>query len=252
MVGYAYPDPHPNPYLHPVLPQIPSSIPKNLYFVCAGAKIIHGSSSETYLPTENSGILSGITSFLFSSNLRRVVIQVRRSLTFHHLQLEPKVLNMVAVHFSQEQTPLHPGNCWCFSGGEGHLVISLAQPAAVSHVTLGHISKSQSPTGNTSSAPRKFSVYVRKTHSKLLRWEDLWTQNHASLFHPVLQGLWNTKDPGIYLGTVTYNIDGPSFQTSRLGVSRQSQTLHSILFLLDDQSTCPSPTSVFWTFSDRH
>ncbi|XP_075885254.1 uncharacterized protein LOC142890242 [Nelusetta ayraudi] len=128
-----------------------------------GAKIIHGSSSETYQPTENSGILSGITSFLFSSNLRRVVIQ--------------------------EQTPLHPGNCWCFSGGEGHLVVSLAQPAAVSHVTLGHISKSQSPTGNTSSAPRKFSVY----------------------------GLWNTRDPGVYLGTVTYNIDGPSFQTSRLG-----------------------------------
>lgn len=63
----------------------------------------------------------------------------------------------------QEQTPLHPGNCWCFSGGQGHLVVSLAQPAAISHVTIGHISKSQSPTGNTSSAPRKFSVYVSLT-----------------------------------------------------------------------------------------
>lgn len=139
---------------------------------------------------------------------------------------------MDIVHFSQEQTPLHPGNCWCFSGGEGHLVISLAQPAAVSHVTLGHISKSQSPTGNTSSAPRKFSVYVRKTNVKLLRRGDLWTQTHTSLFLPRLQGLWNTKDPGVYLGTVTYNIDGPSFQTSRLGVSKQPQTLHSTLFLL--------------------
>lgn len=96
-------------------------------------------------------------------------------LTFDHQQHEPKVSNMDIVNFSQEQTPLHPGNCWCFSGGEGHLVISLAQPAAVSHVTLGHISKSQSPTGNTSSAPRKFSVYVRKTDSKLSLWGDLWT-----------------------------------------------------------------------------
>lgn len=75
------------------------------------------------------------------------------------------------VLFTQEQTPLHPGNCWCFSGGEGHLVVSLAQPAAVSHVTLGHISKSQSPSGNTSSAPRKFSVYVRNPISKLVSGE---------------------------------------------------------------------------------
>lgn len=52
-------------------------------------------------------------------------------------------------------------------------MVSLAQPAAVSHVTLGHISKSQSPTGNTSSAPRKFSVYVRNPISKLLSGEGV-------------------------------------------------------------------------------
>lgn len=146
---------------------------KNMFLVCAGAKIIHGSSSETYMPTENSGILSGITSFLFSSNLRRVVIQVRGSLTLDRWQHESKDSNLDVVPFFQEQTPLHPGNCWCFSGGEGHLVVSLAQPAAVSHVTLGHISKSQSPTGNTSSAPRKFSVYVRNPNSKLLSGEGV-------------------------------------------------------------------------------
>lgn len=146
---------------------------KTMFLVCAGAKIIHGSSSETYQPTENSGILSGITSFLFSSNLRRVVIQVRRSLTSDRWPREPKVSNLDVVLFTQEQTPLHPGNCWCFSGGEGHLVVSLAQPAAVSHVTLGHISKSQSPTGNTSSAPRKFSVYVRNPNSNLLSGEGV-------------------------------------------------------------------------------
>lgn len=206
-------------------PGSPATFPTTMSSICAGAKIIHGSSSETYLPTENSGILSGITSFLFSSNLRRIVIQVRRLLKFDHWKLEVKVSNVNVVHFTQEQTPLHPGNCWCFSGGEGHLVVSLAQPAAISHVTLGHISKSQSPTGNTSSAPRKFSVYVRNPNCKLVTRKGLCGLGLklVSLF-PLLQGLWNTRDPGEYLGTVTYNIDGPSFQTSRLGVSRQLQT----------------------------
>lgn len=81
VVGYT--DPDPSPFLIPILGCLGSTAPflKNMSLDCTGAKIIHGSSSETYLPSENSGILSGITSFLFSSNLRRVVIQVRRRLT---------------------------------------------------------------------------------------------------------------------------------------------------------------------------
>lgn len=100
---------------------------------------------------------------------------------------------------SQEQTPLHPGNCWCFSGGQGHLVVSLAQPAAISHVTLGHISKSQSPTGNTSSAPRKFSVYVSLTFFCVtLSLEMFWnvcSGTHTCLLFPSIRVCGTQKIP---------------------------------------------------------
>lgn len=102
----------------------------------------------------------------------------------------------IVLFFFQEQYPLHPGNCWCFSGSEGHLVISLAQPASVSHVTLGHISKSQSPTGNTLSAPRKFSVYVREMDSKLqegrLINSDSWQYFSSTPGFVEYQGSWST------------------------------------------------------------
>ncbi|XP_054860196.1 SUN domain-containing protein 3-like [Amphiprion ocellaris] len=60
----------------------------------------------------------------------------------------------------QGQPHLIPGHCWAFAGQQGHLSIALSHQAAISHVTLGHISKASSPTGSISSAPKEFSVYV--------------------------------------------------------------------------------------------
>lgn len=83
---------------------------------------------------------------------------------------------------------LKPGMCSCFLGEKGHFIVSLSHPATVTHVTLGHIHKSQSPTGQTENAPRSFSVY----------------------------GMTSRKDQGTHLGTWVYDNNGHSFQTFKL------------------------------------
>ncbi|KAK7939686.1 hypothetical protein WMY93_003012 [Mugilogobius chulae] len=84
--------------------------------------------------------------------------------------------------------PLTPGHCWAFSGQAGQLFISLAQSIHVSHVTLGHITKEQSPTEEIGSAPKTFTVY----------------------------GLKDLQGPEIKLGTFHYDPNGHSFQTFRI------------------------------------
>ncbi|XP_040820923.1 SUN domain-containing protein 3 [Ochotona curzoniae] len=57
------------------------------------------------------------------------------------------------------QPDVHPGKCWAFPGSQGHTVIRLARRITPSAVTIEHISEKVSPSGNTSSAPKDFSVY---------------------------------------------------------------------------------------------
>lgn len=61
---------------------------------------------------------------------------------------------------TQGISSLKPGQGWCFPGSKGHLFVYLSHPISITHVTIGHITKSQSPYGHISSAPRTFSVYV--------------------------------------------------------------------------------------------
>jgi len=60
------------------------------------------------------------------------------------------------------QPGMQPGECWAFSGSEGYLVIQLTYAIKVSEVSLEHIPVSLSPTGNISSAPRDFTVWVSR------------------------------------------------------------------------------------------
>lgn len=55
---------------------------------------------------------------------------------------------------------MHPGDCFGFLGDKATLYIRLIGPAVVDSVTIEHIQKQISPTGDVSDAPRKFSVYV--------------------------------------------------------------------------------------------
>ncbi|XP_012257687.1 klaroid protein-like [Athalia rosae] len=77
------------------------------------------------------------------------------------------VLTLFGVPLCQQQnTPraviqsgVLPGECWCFKGTSGSVVIQLLGPVLVSSVSLEHISPSISPTGETATAPKDFSVW---------------------------------------------------------------------------------------------
>ncbi|XP_048817426.1 SUN domain-containing protein 1 isoform X8 [Lagopus muta] len=67
-------------------------------------------------------------------------------------------------YFSQSprvviQPDVYPGNCWAFKGSEGYLVVRLSMKIYPTAFSLEHIPKTLSPSGNITSAPRKFSVY---------------------------------------------------------------------------------------------
>uniref|UniRef100_A0A096LVJ1 SUN domain-containing protein n=2 Tax=Poecilia formosa TaxID=48698 RepID=A0A096LVJ1_POEFO len=83
---------------------------------------------------------------------------------------------------------LLPGKCWAFHGVQGSLVISLSHPIRISHVTLDHLPRYNSPTGHIDSAPKDFEVY----------------------------GLKNDTEEGTLLGTFFYDEDGESTQTFKL------------------------------------
>ncbi|XP_023146921.1 uncharacterized protein sun2 [Amphiprion ocellaris] len=83
---------------------------------------------------------------------------------------------------------LLPGKCWAFHGVQGILVISLSHPVRISHVTLDHLPRYNSPTGRIDSAPKDFEVY----------------------------GMKNDTEEGTLLGKFTYDENGPSTQTFKL------------------------------------
>ncbi|CAK9818895.1 Klaroid protein [Anthophora quadrimaculata] len=58
------------------------------------------------------------------------------------------------------QTGVLPGECWAFKGTSGSVVIQLLGFVYVSGVSLEHIPQSISPTGETSTAPKDFSILV--------------------------------------------------------------------------------------------
>lgn len=71
------------------------------------------------------------------------------------------------IHLSL-QPDVHPGNCWAFKGSYGYLVIGLSMKIVPTAFSLDHTPKSLSPTGNISSAPRDFNVYV-STHNIIVQ-----------------------------------------------------------------------------------
>ncbi|XP_051240978.1 SUN domain-containing protein 2 isoform X2 [Dicentrarchus labrax] len=83
---------------------------------------------------------------------------------------------------------LLPGKCWAFHGVQGTLVISLSHPVTITHVTLDHLPRYNSPTGRIDSAPKDFEVY----------------------------GMKNDSEEGTLLGTFTYDENGESTQTFKL------------------------------------
>ncbi|XP_043790093.1 tetratricopeptide repeat protein 39C-like [Apis laboriosa] len=57
------------------------------------------------------------------------------------------------------QTGVLPGECWAFKGSRGDVVIQLLGFVHITGVSLEHIPQSISPTGETSTAPKEFSIW---------------------------------------------------------------------------------------------
>ncbi|XP_071658461.1 SUN domain-containing protein 2-like [Patagioenas fasciata] len=58
------------------------------------------------------------------------------------------------------QHRIAPGNCWAFQGSQGHVVIRLPVEIWPTALTVWHISKATSPSGEVSDAPKEFVVFA--------------------------------------------------------------------------------------------
>ncbi|XP_051942036.1 SUN domain-containing protein 1-like [Hippocampus zosterae] len=99
------------------------------------------------------------------------------------------------------KSELNPGNCWAFAGQRGNLTVALSHAVHVTSVTLGHIAKSISPTGDIPHAPKEFSVY----------------------------GLASLESPAVKLGSFKYAQNGPMFQNFRIADKGAGASTHVTL-----------------------
>jgi len=56
---------------------------------------------------------------------------------------------------------MHHGQCFCFKGSQGSLLIKLAWIGMLDSIALEHISPKLTPKGKVTDAPKDFSVWVR-------------------------------------------------------------------------------------------
>lgn len=69
--------------------------------------------------------------------------------------MEPNSFNVSSII----KTGVLPGECWAFKGSSGSIVIKLLGLVQISGFSLEHIPQAISPSGETSTAPREFSVW---------------------------------------------------------------------------------------------
>ncbi|KAL1494554.1 hypothetical protein ABEB36_010134 [Hypothenemus hampei] len=83
------------------------------------------------------------------------------------------------------QTGTLPGECWALKGSSGGVVVKLLGSIKVNAISMEHISKNISPSGDSTTAPKDFSVW----------------------------GMETLTDRGTLLGQFSYDINGPLVQT---------------------------------------
>jgi len=161
-------------------------------FVCSGGSILSTRCSETYETKTALMSLFGLPLWYFSQS-PRVVIQVSLTISY----MEERIFD-VKSQYSREsyclvmwlsfstmksllllqkwspslllqQPDVYPGNCWAFKGSQGYLVIRLSLRILPTSFCVEHIPKALSPTGNITSAPQNFTVFVRNPDIKRMR-----------------------------------------------------------------------------------
>lgn len=96
----------------------------------SGATITPTRCTKSYLERNIQYSIDGLLPIFFTSNSPRVVIQ-------------PSIT---------------PGECWCFAGAEGHLVVQLSRTIIPTSFTYEHIRKELTPDLHIDSAPKYFRV----------------------------------------------------------------------------------------------
>ena len=92
-----------------------------------------------------------------------------------------------------------PGNCWAFDGSQGQLVIQLSHKVFVRYITIEHIPRNLSPSGQIRSAPREISI------SALSGPNDKVSSN-------LIHKLKSMFQIGYHLAKIEFDISGPSIQ----------------------------------------
>lgn len=140
--------------------------------------------------------------------------------------------------FTPQGSPILPGTCWCFVGAEGTLAVSLSHPVKVTHVTVDHLPRYNSPTGDIKSAIRDFEVYVSekrcwKPSSLTPDQLRLMTGNNPLDYRCDLlpQGM-KAQAEGTFLGRFRYDKWGEPTQTFSLPVSFKRAQIRLILFII--------------------
>lgn len=114
---------------------------------------------------------SGTVIILLSFPLRTSVLHLFLNFFFLHRQRLSTVFlttfPLPSFPPSQGFPVLLPGKCWAFHGVQGTLVISLSHPVRITHVTLDHLPRYNSPTGRIDSALKDFEVYVSVSNTHM-------------------------------------------------------------------------------------
>ncbi|CAO1300582.1 unnamed protein product [Diamesa serratosioi] len=119
-------------------------------------KYFHDQTGRPDLALESAGarIMSvGDTKLLYQGGLRTWIL---RSMGF----IERSITNSPRFAI---QSSMELGNCFCFHGQKGLIVIGLAKKTLIDSLTLQHISSQMSPTGNINNAPKDISLWGMKS-----------------------------------------------------------------------------------------
>ncbi|XP_030643734.1 SUN domain-containing protein 2-like [Chanos chanos] len=115
------------------------------------------------------------------------------------------------------QPEVSPGKYWAFRGSEGFVGISLSYPIHITHVTLDHLPRVLSPTGQIDNAPQDFAVY----------------------------GMSSVNEAGNLLGKFSYDQEGESVQTFKLPKSPEQRIYRMVELRILNNWGHPEYTCVY-------
>nr|CDS28442.1 SUN domain containing protein 1 [Hymenolepis microstoma] len=91
------------------------------------------------------------------------VVSTRCTRTYTSFKSAISLFGITLAYWSRSPNEIlqpgnHPGECWCFYGSEGQAIVRLAASVHITGVSLEHIPKALSHTGQIDSAPRDFVI----------------------------------------------------------------------------------------------